>query len=59
LRALERAVAANLPATPTTIDYHLIIGRFVQEIFHHMLIIVGVAPAIKLASFPLLAGDPR
>jgi len=56
LRVLERTVAANLPATPITIDYHPIIGRFIEEIFHHVLIIVGVAPTIKLASFPLLAG---
>jgi len=57
LRVLEGTVAANLPATPAAIDYHLIIGRVAQEIFHHMLIIVGVAPTIKLAPFSLLAGD--
>jgi len=59
LGILKGAVAADLPATPATIDYHLIIGGIVNEIFYHVVIIVGVASTIKFAPFPVLAGDPR
>lgn len=45
LRVLKRAAAADLSSTPTTIDYHFIIGGSASEIFHHVLI-------IKLAPFP-------
>jgi len=58
-RVLEGTVAANLSATPTAIDYHLIVGRLVGEIFRHVLIIVGIVSTIKLTSFPPLADDPR
>ena len=57
LRILKGTVAADLSATPTAIDYHLIIGGLVGEIFHQVVIIVGVASIIKLASFPPLVDD--
>jgi hypothetical protein len=59
LRVLKGTVAADLSATPTAIDYHLIIGSIVHEIFRHVVIIIGVASTIKFAPFPLLAGDSR
>jgi len=59
LGILEGTVATDLSTTATTIDYHLIIGGLIHEIFDDVLIIVGVASAIKLASLSVLAGDSR
>lgn len=52
LKILKRTAAADLPTTPTTIDYHLIVEGSASEIFHHVLIIVRALATVKLAPFP-------